>query len=206
MVLIVAAGVAALLVLSGIGLVALGLIEAAETSAGAVLFGVLSILLITASLGVVLERSPIRSALSLVLALFLLAVMFVTLDAPLIAALQIIVYAGAIMVLFLFVIMLLNLQETPREMARLGSVTAAVLGGSLFLLAVVRFFLSRPVAEVGAALPGPGMASPVSADFGSIEMLGERLFTHFILAFEVTSLLLLVAAVGALVLAKRTWV
>jgi NADH-quinone oxidoreductase subunit J len=205
MFLIILAVAAALIVLSGAGLVAAGAVEAGGNASSMVLFGVLAFLLIAAALGVILERSPIRSALSLIMALFLLAVVFVTLDAPLIAALQIIVYAGAIMVLFLFVIMLLNLQREPGAIARMGTLTAGVIGGSLFLLAVVRFFVAR-TARVGAGFPGPGVTSPVAPDFGTIEMVGERLFTQFLLSFEVTSVLLLVAIVGALVLAKRTWV
>jgi len=205
MLLLIPAVLAAVLVVLGGGLVAVGAIEAGGSAASMVLFGLLAFLLIASALGVIVERSPIRSALSLIVTLFLLAVVFVTLDAPLIAALQVIVYAGAIMVLFLFVIMLLNLQQEPRTMARFGSVTGAALGGSLFVLAVVRF-LVKPMASANAALPGAGMNVPVPDDFGVTEMLGERLFTHFLLAFELTSLVLLVAIVGALVLAKRTWV
>jgi NADH-quinone oxidoreductase subunit J len=167
--------------------------------APAVIFGVLAALLVAAALGVVLLRSPIRCALSLVVALFLLAVMFLTLDAQLVAALQVIVYAGAIMVLFLFVIMLLNLREQPQVMVRLGMRLAAGLVGSLFLLAVGRFLVARSVANAGT-----GMGAAVPAAFGSTELLAERLFTQHLLAFEVTSVLLLVAIVGAVVLAKKT--
>jgi NADH-quinone oxidoreductase subunit J len=163
-----------------------------------VLFIILAALLVTGALGVVLQRSPVRCALSLVMTLFLLAVMFLFLDAQLVAALQIIVYAGAIMVLFLFVIMLLNLQEDVRAMAWLGARAVAVLMGSLFLLATVQFFVNPLAPKLG---PGMGGAAPVG--FGSTEQLGQRLFTHYLLAFEVTSVLLLVAIIGAVVLAKR---
>jgi len=163
-----------------------------------VLFGVFAVLLIASALGVVLQRSPIRCALSLVVTLFLLAVVFLFLDAQLVAVLQVIVYAGAIMVLFLFVIMLLNLQEDPVAMARLGMRTAAALVGTLFLLALVRLLVRPLPLALGAA-----GSSPIPAGFGSTEMLGEHLFTRFLLAFEITSILLLVAIVGAVVLAKR---
>lgn len=163
-----------------------------------VLFGVFAVLLIASAVGVVLQRSPIRCALSLVVTLFLLAVMFLFLDAQLVAALQVIVYAGAIMVLFLFVIMLLNLQANPASMARLGMRAAAALLGTLFLLAMVRLFVPLP-----APAAGTGMSGAVPVGFGSTELLGERLFTRFLLAFEITSILLLVAIVGAVVLAKR---
>ncbi len=163
-----------------------------------VLFGILAALLIASALGVVLSASPIRSALSLVLTLFFIAVQFLFLDAQLVAALQVVVYAGAIMVLFLFVIMLLNLQEEPQAIARLGQRAAAVFLGSLFLLAAVHF-LAKP--GIGA---GTGMAGAVPATFGSTELLAETLFTRFLFAFEITSVLLLVAVIGAVVLAKKT--
>ena len=163
-----------------------------------ILFIILAGLLTTTALGVILQRSPIRCALALVTTLFLLAVMFLFLDAQLVAALQVIVYAGAIMVLFLFVITLLNLQEDARAMAWLGARATAILMGSLLLLALVRFFTNPSLPRLGL-----GMSSAAPKNFGSTEMLGERLFTHYLLAFEVTSVLLLVAIVGAVVLAKR---
>jgi NADH-quinone oxidoreductase subunit J len=164
------------------------------------LFFILAALLIASALSVILQPSPIRSALSLVVTLFLLAVTFLLLDAQLIAALQVIVYAGAIVVLFLFVIMLLNLQEEPRAMAVFGTQCAAVLLGSLFLLAVVRFALvpMQPTAAAAA-----GMAAAVPPGFGNVATLASLLFTRYLLAFEITSVLLLVAVIGAVVLAKR---
>ena len=167
-----------------------------------VLFGILAVLLIAASASVVLQKSPIRSALSLVVALFLLAVVFLFLNAQLVAALQVIVYAGAIMVLFLFVIMLLNLQHEVQAMAKLGTRFAAGFVASLFLLAVIRLLIAQPGAAAAGA--GSGMGGAVPAGFGSTEQLAERLFTRFLLPFEVNSVLLLVAIVGAVVLAKRT--
>ncbi|MFQ5665303.1 MAG: NADH-quinone oxidoreductase subunit J [Candidatus Binatia bacterium] len=163
-----------------------------------VVFGVFAVLLIASALGVVLQRSPIRSALSLVMTLFLLAVVFLFLHAQLVAALQVIVYAGAIMVLFLFVIMLLNLQADVQALARVGTRFAAVLVGSLFLLAVLRFFVTPPPPTAAT-----GMSAAVPAAFGSTALLAEHLFTRYLLAFEITSVLLLVAVIGAVVLAKR---
>lgn len=162
-----------------------------------VLFFILAVLLIMSALSVVLQPSPVRSALSLVVTLFLVAVMFLLLDAQLVAVLQVTVYAGAIVVLFLFVIMLLNLQEEPRAMARLGIQFSAVLSASLFLLALVRLVVAPQ------RVRGAGMISPVGENFGSVEVLAERLFTQYLLAFEVTSVLLLVAIIGAVVVAKR---
>jgi len=96
------------------------------------------------------------------------------------------------------VIMLLNLREDARAMARAGKVAAAVVGGGLFLVAVARFLVSAAGQRVAGGLEGS-----VPATFGSTELLAERLFTQFLFAFEVTSVLLLVAVVGAVVLAKR---
>jgi NADH-quinone oxidoreductase subunit J len=163
-----------------------------------VTFGFLAALLTAAALGVILQRSPVRSALSLVVTLFLLAVVYLFLDAQLVAALQIIVYAGAIMVLFLFVIMLLNLQEDRPAMVRFGLRVGAAFAASLFFLSTLRFFLAPQQAG-----PGGGMRGAVPAAFGSTEAVAEELFTRFLLAFEVTGVLLLVAIIGAVVLAKR---
>ncbi len=161
-------------------------------------FFLLAIPMVLFSLGVVLARSPVRSALSLVVALFLLAAMFFQLDAHMIAALQVIVYAGAIMVLFLFVIMLLNLQQEPVEAARPAQRAIAVAFSVLFVLSVgLAALRGLP------ALPGPGVEGAVAGAFGSTEALAERLFTRHLFAFEVTSVLLLVAIVGAVVVARR---
>jgi NADH-quinone oxidoreductase subunit J len=152
----------------------------------------LAILAILSALGVVLNRHPVRSALCLVATLFVIAIIFVFLDAYMVAALQVLVYAGAIMVLFMFVIMLLNLTEEPVEQTQkaLRAVVLAV-GAALVLL-------------IGIAMSGSGSsAGPPAAEFGSTAALSERLFTHFLLPFEITSLLLLIAIVGAVVIAKR---
>lgn len=161
-----------------------------------IVFGILAALLVLSGIGVVMARSPIRSALSLVVTLFLLAVTFLFLDAHLVAALQIIVYAGAIMVLFLFVIMLLNLQHDPPAVTGMALRWLALAGGSLFLFAGIALFL-------GAAGTGAGLQAPAAAGFGTTEMLARQLFTKHILAFEATGVLLLVAVVGAVVMAKR---
>jgi NADH-quinone oxidoreductase subunit J len=156
-------------------------------------FLILAVLTIGAALMVVLHRNPVYSALGLVSTLFLLAMFFIGLDAHLVAALQIIVYAGAIVVLFLFVIMLLNLQVEPRSTGGPLQVGIAAVGG-LLLAGVILAALHRV----------PPMAAPtVDAGFGGTAPLGERLFTAFLLPFELTSILLLVAIVGAVVLGKK---
>jgi NADH-quinone oxidoreductase subunit J len=184
-----------MILVSLVGVVVIGGVGFAGLNAGHVVFALLASLLIVSALGVILNRSPIRSALSLVVTLFLLAVMFVSLDANVVAMLQIVVYAGAIMVLFLFVIMLLNLHEDRPAMVRVGMRGVAGFVGTLFFLGVVH-----------ALVHSQGATPPVAAvpeGFGSIEQLAESLFTRGLLPFEVTSILLLVAIVGAVVLAKR---
>jgi len=165
---------------------------------GYVSFFLLAALILAAALGVVLNTHPIRSALCLAVTLTLLAVMFVFLDAHMVAALQIIVYAGAILVLFLFVIMLLNLEQEPVQKRRRNFVLFSSGAGLLFALALVSTVFSG-----GATLPGPGLNAAVITGYGTSEILAERLFTHFVLPFEITSVLLLVAVLGAVVLAKR---
>jgi NADH-quinone oxidoreductase subunit J len=144
------------------------------------------------ALVVVLHRNPVVGALSLVGSFFALAVMYVLLDAPFLAALQIIVYAGAIMVLFLFVIMLLNLQHVREEATRPVQQFVGYAGSSAFGIALVYY-----IAKYGA-LGAPG--SPFRADARAI---GVRLFEAYIFPFEMVSILLLAAIVGALLLSSR---
>ncbi len=158
----------------------------------------LAALIVVFALGVILNRHPIRSALCLAVTLFLLAIVFVFLEAHLVAALQIIVYAGAILVLFLFVIMLLNLEADLPLKRRQSFTVAAVVGGALFSV-----IASLSLFRGSGALPGPGMGVAAPGGFGTSEAIGERLFTHFVLPFEITSVLLLVAVLGAVVLAKK---
>ncbi len=164
----------------------------------ALTFFPLAALIVASALGVILNRHPVRSALCLASTLFLLAVMFVFLEAHLVAALQIIVYAGAILILFLFVIMLLNLEADVPQKRRRNLTIASVAAGVVFGCAVLRSLLMT-----GGEIPGPGLDAAVPADFGTAEAVGHRLFTYFVLPFEVTSVLLLVAVLGAVVLAKK---
>ena len=148
------------------------------------------------ALAVVLAKSPVRSALALVAVMGLLAVSFAFLQAHLVAALQIIVYAGAVMVLFLFVITLLNLEsdrgigERPKVSAA-GLVAGAIMAGGLVCAMTG---LVEPAAR-NVALP---------EGFGTTVVLARQMFGRYVVAFELTSILLLVAVVGAVVLAKRT--
>ncbi len=157
-------------------------------------FFALAIPLVVVAALVVLHPNPVYSALFLVLTLFLLAVYYLFLDAHMIAALQIIVYAGAVMVLFLFVIMLLNLQADPQNTLGRG-LSKVAFGGGAVLIAELFLLLRRAPSDSGAA--------ELPEDFGTVVALSERLFTDFLIPFEITSILLLVAVVGAVVLAQR---
>ena len=159
-----------------------------------ILFFFFSIVAIASALGVVLSKNPVYSVLSLICTFFAIAAQYILLNAQFLAAVHIIVYAGAIMVLFLFVIMLLNLNilvETQRfTTARL---TAAFTGGLLCLVLIAAL---RSAGDIKAA-------NPANAKIGLIENLGMTLFNQYLLPFEVSSLLFLAAMVGAVVLAKK---
>jgi NADH-quinone oxidoreductase subunit J len=156
------------------------------------LFYVLALFTVAGAFSVLLARNPIYAAMSLVATFFSLAGIYAMLSAHLIAALQIIVYAGAIMVLFVFVIMLLSLTEPASRVGRVHP--WHVLGGAA---AVIGAGLLYTVFET---LPAEAAAPP--ADFGTVAGVGRLLFEGYVLPFEATSLLLLVAIVGAVVVAK----
>ncbi len=152
---------------------------------------------------VVTSRNPVHSALNLVVTLFGVAVLFVSLHASFLAAVQVIVYAGAIVVLFLFVIMLLGVDRDeavdaePLKGQRPVAVALGVLIlGELALLSSLRFRTPPPEQLAGST-------TPVVADKSNVEQLAEAIFTRYLLAFEVTSLLLVIAVVGAVVLARK---
>jgi len=162
-----------------------------------------SIMVIVGALGVIFRKHPVHAALSLVLTLFGIAVLFVSQSAEFLAAVQVIVYAGAIVILFLFVIMLLgvdraeDLQIEPLTGQRwiavvglgmVGLLTAAVVSGSDAL-----------------RLRGAGIASPVAGENAdaNIQQLANSIFSDYVFAFEITSVLLVVAVVGTVLLARR---
>jgi NADH-quinone oxidoreductase subunit J len=146
------------------------------------------------------RKNPVASALWLVVTLFALAAMYVLLDAQFIAALQVLVYAGAIMVLFLFVIMLLNLGHPgPTDIkGPVGIGIAALLGGTLLLQLRV---LGQATPPEAIQLPAGAMATLQQQ--GMVAAVAGPLFGAYLIPFEITSLLLLAAIVGAVVLAKR---
>ena len=156
----------------------------------------LAALAVISALGTVAQRNPVHCLLALVVTLLTTAVIFIGLDAVTVGFLQAIVYAGAIMVLFLFVIWLLNLQAELR--------TAP---GYLALKAIAGLLCAALVAELFVLLwhaPSAGGAQAVApAGYGSIETLATTLFSDYLVAFEITSVLLLAAIVGAIALARR---
>ena len=161
-----------------------------------VLFWFLATLSVVSALGVVVQRNPVHSLLALVLTLVSLAALFIGQGAVVVGFLQVIVYAGAIMVLFLFVIWLLNLPVETRSTGRLvvkflGTIAVAA------LLAEIETFSMPSQLQLKFSATHP-------AGYGSIEALSQTLFSQYLIAFEVTSVLLLVAVVGAVALARRS--
>jgi NADH-quinone oxidoreductase subunit J len=147
------------------------------------------------------RRSPLASALWLIVTMFCLAVLFTLLDAPFIGVLQVLVYAGAIMVLFLFVIMLLNLGRTgSNDMKGLMGASIAALLGIALLVQLRGLADAAPPAAI--QLP-PGTVEALQRQQGVVGSVAGPLFDTYLVPFEITSVLLLAAVVGAVVLAKR---
>lgn len=152
-----------------------------------------------ASLLVIINKNPLYSALSLIVSFMVMAGLFLLLDAQFLAVIQVIIYAGAIMVLFLFVIMLLDLQQVERALHQVRYQR------SLGLLLAIVFFLQLGLLLRSAVISGtPGdYPEETVSQVGNIQILGKLLFTDYLYPLEITSILLLVAIIGAVVLAKR---
>lgn len=163
-----------------------------------VLFYIFGAVAVGAAIVVVTARSPLHGALSLIGSFFALAAIYVLLGAHLLAALQILVYAGAVMVLFIFVIMLLNLKDDElgvRRVTPMKVVGAAGLGvAGLALIVRVLMALGRNGAPVADHIAEPG--------FGTVAGVARVVYGNFLLPFELTGVLLLVAVVAAIVVAK----
>jgi NADH-quinone oxidoreductase subunit J len=159
-----------------------------------VLFTILSLVAILSALLVITAPGPIASALYLVVTMFSLAGFYVLLQAPFVAATQIIVYAGAVIVLILFVIMLLNLKAFDEKMAGVWKV-AGISVGALLLLIIFMSFMS-----VRTYMPSK---PELGEGFGTVRQIGEALFTKYLYAFEVVSVLLLLAVIGAVALIRK---
>jgi NADH-quinone oxidoreductase subunit J len=150
------------------------------------------------ALAMILQRNPVVSALLLVGNFFCIAGLYLLLQQQFLAVIQIVVYTGAIMVLVIFVIMLLNLGDEQRLRERINfwqSIGIALAVGFLAEMVYILMFQGRST--------GHAAMHPEAASLGTVEAIGNALFTRFLLPFEVTSVLLLVAIVGAVILAKR---
>lgn len=158
------------------------------------IFYFLALVSVISALCVVFSKNPVYSVLYLVVTFFSIAAQFLLLNAQFLAAVHIIVYAGAIMVLFLFVIMLLNIKvDTESHTHFLTKLSAVISGGLLGLVLLAGFKNIGTIAPVNAA----------NANIGLVENLGKTLFNQFLLPFEVSSLLFLSAMIGAVMLAKK---
>jgi NADH-quinone oxidoreductase subunit J len=148
------------------------------------------------AVSMVAQRNPLYGAISLIGVFISLACLYVTLAAPFIAAVQVIVYAGAIMVLVVFVIMLLNVEEEERQPLRLRSLVPVAVGLAAILFAEAAFIIFFVNAS-------PLTPTRNISDVGLTFSIGAGLFTTYLLPFEITSILLLMAIVGAITLARR---
>ena len=157
-----------------------------------VLFVIFGAIATGGAIMVVTRKHPMASALYLILTLFSVAALFVLRQAHFLAAIQVIVYAGAVVVLFIFVIMLINVPEDKLPVERMT--------GIRFLGVLVAGLLILESALVARRF---GMGGTPAVDSGSVRAVGKALFTDYLLAFEITSVLLLAAMIGAIALAKR---
>ena len=172
----------------------------AATAVDISVFVVAAVLVLSGAFGVVLFRNPIHSALSLVVTLCGIAILFVEQEAHFLAAVQVIVYAGAIVVLFLFVIMLLGVDRTERLRReplpghRILAIIVSLVIAGLVVVLVDWNWNATGAASQGGAANGPG---------SNVQKLANSIFTQYLFPFEATSVLLVIAVVGAVVLARR---
>jgi len=166
---------------------------------GTIFFFVLAVVSVISAILIVAQKNPVASALYLIVTLCSQAMLYLLLGASFLAVIQIIVYAGAIMVLFLFVIMLLNLRRD--EFGPDKKKTQRVLA---FGLGVVWLIQVVAITKVGLSKMTLTQVSPEAAlETGSVQAVGKSLFTEYLYPFEITSILLLVAILGSIVLAKK---
>jgi NADH-quinone oxidoreductase subunit J len=157
-----------------------------------ILFVIFGAIAVGGSILVVTRRHPMSSALCLILTLFAVAALFVLRQAHFLAAIQVIVYAGAVVVLFIFVIMLINVPENRLPVERVTALRVLGVAAAGLLILESAVLARKYTMPAGAA-----------ADAGSVQAVGRALFTDYLLAFEITSVLLLAAVIGAIALAKK---
>ncbi len=161
------------------------------------LFWIFSLLMLGFGAGVIVLRNPVACALSLVASFLALAALFVTLDAYFIAIIQVLVTAGAVMVLFLFIIMLLNLQAEGHRRVKLG----AMLGGGMVICCFIGLLSNTLASSSLFSEPLPSLAELPHPD---VAMMGMTLFHSFNLPFQIIGVLLLVATIGVVLLSRQT--
>ncbi len=162
------------------------------------IFSITAVITVAAAVGMVLSKNAVHSALWLVLNLLGVAILYLLLNAPFLAMIQVTVYAGAIMVLFLFIIMLLGAEKGQEERNQLPWQTPVALVFGLILIGIAGYAL------FGADGPVQEAAPPVTAEFAAPTTLARALFTTYLLPFEITGVLLLVALIGAIVLTIKS--
>ena len=163
-----------------------------------VLFIIFAVIAIASALNILLQRNPLYSALSLIGTLLSLSALYLTVHAQFIAAVQIVVYAGAIMVLFIFVIMLLNVPKDQPQLEKQKGLRYLAIPFAGLMIAEM-FYVLRPIRLTAL----PIQAGNAEQAVGTTWSIGTALFTDYLLPFEVTSVLILMALVGAMVLARR---
>lgn len=162
-----------------------------------ILFSIFAIGAVASALLTITRRNPVASAMSLVGHFFMLSGLYLTLEAQFVAAVQVLVYAGAIMVLVVFVIMLLNLGK-EQQLAERGNALRITLGtavAAIFVVLMAMAVMGRPT--------GANVLSDKAIAIGTTEAVGQSLFTEYLFPFEAVSLLLLAALIGSVILAKR---
>ena len=160
-------------------------------------FAIVTLVAIISAILVISCKNPINSALALIMTFFCLATYYVMLDAPFMAAVQVMVYAGAIMVLMVFTIMLLNIRVDATKKHSHKLVIGSIIGFFTLINTVIVLLKSRVAPPVGP------YSGETIRQIGHTELIGKEMFTNFLLPFEITSILLLVAIVGAVMLAKK---
>jgi len=166
-----------------------------------IVFYVLAALTVAGAIGVITLKSPVHAALSLLWSFLMVAALFVLRQAEFLAAVQILVYAGGIMVLFLFVIMLVNVKGLHAEsvfLSRIGplAVMGGVLVGALLSVALL-------LGVLAASPAGPGLATVAGEHAGNTQAVGTALYTKYLVPFEVVSVVLLVAMIGAIIFGRK---
>ncbi len=160
-----------------------------------VFFYIFSTAALAAGIGVVLSRNTVNGAMFLIGTFLSMAAMFVLLEAYFLAVIQVLVYAGAVMVLFLFIIMLLDVRESAAKKTSVYTWVASVIGLAILIVATASVVSAESIKTKAAALPGPSGAS--------LKPFGYELFTTYLLPMQVTGFLLLIAMIGVIALSKK---